>query len=245
MAETPKNIARDEFVISVEHAIRRRTTKKILGDLESDWQHPLDDHAELREQFDEQVNRAIALAGWAPFHHSRKAADTAGTEIIHEPWRFYHLDRGSCLALLEKIDDVLPPDVRRGKIPGLLSGAGALIQVTWLPESSSEAPAEVSQSKLELHNQEHLAAASAAVQNLLLAAEAQGLETYWSSGGMLRDERIFELLAIPAGERVLGSIFIAPPVGLFNGGIDVKPGALRESRAAPDRWCRRVRLDEK
>ncbi len=37
-----------------------------------------------------------------------------------------------------------------------------------------------------LTNVEHIAAAYAAIQNLLLAATARGIRNYWSSGGVLR-----------------------------------------------------------
>jgi len=237
MTLPPKNVSRDDLIRSVDHVVQSRETKKVLGQVDSDWQHPLDSAPENQQGFDESVKRAIAVAGWAPFHHSRKSMCVENQSEIHEPWRFYYLDRAACRILLSKIDEVLESDVRRGKIPGLLSGAGALVQVTWLPEPMGE-----DTKKIELRNQEHLAAAAAAVQNLLLAAEARGMETYWSSGGLLRHEQIYALLSIPDSEELLASVFLTPPLKDFADGVEVNPGGLRSLRAKPEKWCRDVKL---
>ena len=237
MASNPRDISRSEFVRGVDHVIQSRETKKVLGLVDLSWRHPLDDSDDDQRNFDNAVQSSIAVAGWAPFHHSRKAMCVTNESEIHEPWRFYHLDRAACRTLLSKIDDVLDSDVKRGKIPGLLAGAGALVQVTWLPEAASEDSA-----KLELRNQEHLAAAAAAVQNLLLAAEARGMATYWSSGGLLRHDRIYELLGISVSEKLLASVFLSPALENFAGKVEANPGALRSLRAAPEKWCRTVKF---
>lgn len=242
MANPPDQFSREQFVQCVDHVIQSRMTKKVLGDVQSEWQHPLDDSTHALREFEENVRSAVAVSGWAPFHHSRKESCVDGEQTIHEPWRFYHLDRSQCVTLLRKIDDVVPADVRRGKIPSLLSGAGALVQVTWIPESVDDSNDD--EGKVELRNQEHLAAASCAVQNLLLAAEARGLETYWSSGGLLRSARIFDLLGISVNERLIASVFLAPPVSEYNNAIETKLGALRTSRADFERWCRKVVLTD-
>ena len=61
-----------------------------------------------------------------------------------------------------------------------------------------------------LANMEHIAAAAAAIENLLLAATARGVSNYWSSGGVLRSQIVRQLLAIPPAEIVLGAIFFFP-----------------------------------
>ena len=250
--------SREDLKRSVDYVIRCRETRKILGDTESEWDHPIDCSASLRSEFDLEVKGAIATAGWAPFHHSRKALDVMGRDRIHEPWRFYHLDRSNCVKLLGKIDDILDSDVRRGKIPGLLAGAGAAVLVTWLPESTpgestpgESTPGESTPGaggpdpdKLRLRNEEHLAAAAAAVQNLLLACEARSMATYWSSGGLLRDSRMFRCLEIPPDQRLLAAVFLAPPLDEFRDRVDCKSGSLRDVRADWSKWCRSVVLGD-
>jgi nitroreductase len=76
------------------------------------------------------------------------------------------------------------------KIPKLLAVAGAAILVTWLPDP----PTSGEVLELTDNNMEHVAATAAAVQNVLLAAEARGMFSYWSSGGILGDGDVFDWL---------------------------------------------------
>lgn len=108
------------------------------------------------------------------------------------------------------------------KIPRLLAGADALIMVTWLPDPSSTGEPELS-----TNNIEHIAATSAAIQNLILAAEARAMYTYWSSGGVLRDAEIFDFLGIPHTQKLLGAIFLA---STEQATIEPAPGANRDKR---------------
>ena len=90
---------------------------------------------------------------------------------------------------------------------------------------------------LSTGNVEHIAAASAAVQNLLLAATARGWESYWSSGGVLREPAVFERLGMDARELPLGSIFLSPDVA--HGAIRID-GGLRDERGEVEGWVRWV-----
>ena len=115
------------------------------------------------------------------------------------------------------------------KIPRILSGSGAVVLATWLPDPSATGGAP----ELTENNQEHIAAASAAVQNLLLAAEARGLRTYWATGGILKDKDVFGWLGIPANQILLGAIFMAPtelPHDML------ETGSWREKRGEPSNW---------
>jgi len=108
--------------------------------------------------------------------------------------------------------------------------------VTWLPEpenSSSEVEAE----RRALKNEEHVAATAAAIQNLLLAATARNIDSYWSSGGALREKACFEVCKIPEQERLLGAVFLAPEMPGREG---VRPGKLREKRGTPEQWMTSV-----
>ena len=230
----------DAAVPSVDAAIRARRTAKLLRDPDA-GATPAPLSATERATLDEM----IALAGHAPFHRRADASHRDGTLDSIVPWRFHVLERDACHRLLDALrrraddDDPDPKWTRAAssKIPALVAAAGALVQVTWLPNPpAADAPA----TGIDDDDVEHVAAASAAVQNLLLAAEARRWYAYWSSGGILRDPDVFALLGIAPAERLLGSIFLAPPGATFDRELG---GGLRERRGEPSGWSRRVTLD--
>jgi len=55
---------------------------------------------------------------------------------------------------------------------------------------------------------EEVAAASAAVQNMLLGAAAAGIASFWSTGGMTHHPALREYLRLGAEDIVLGLIFL-------------------------------------
>jgi nitroreductase len=208
----------------VEGVIRERRTSKVLAD------EPLPT-ADTREA----VEALVATAGWAPFHRvaARVHQESAAlTSIV--PWRFYLLDAPGCRALrralLERGD--------KSKVPRMLAAATALVQATWLPNPPKGPVTGLFEATEE--NMEHVAAAGAAVQNLLVAATARGFRTYWSSGGPLRGAEAFGWMGIPAGEILLGSIFLFPD---DTGDAEVNPGSHRDRRGTPAHWSRWVELD--
>lgn len=236
MAQPPPSISREAFVSTVDHVIRERKTAKILRDPE---------HCEATgdlTQFVEAVRACVEVAGWAPFHKvAHKETHLGGTLTSVVPWRFYILEKPMCCALIAHLHAQADeqPDSKwsrawRSKIPKLLSGAGAAVLVTWLPDPSPSGDMP----ELSENNIEHIAAASAATQNLLLAAEARGMYTYWSSGGILRDDDLFEWLGIPRSQMLLGAIFLSPDDAVY----DVnEPGGLRASRGSVDDWSVTIR----
>lgn len=209
---------------TVDRVIRARRTTKVLADVAL----PAVDARRTVEEL-------VAVAGWAPFHKpaARVHLEPGGmTSIV--PWRFHLVDAPGCRALRE----VLLERGDRSKIPRLLGAAAALVQGTWLP-NPPRGPVEGLFEATE-ENMEHVAAAGAAVQSLLLAATARGIPTYWSSGGVLRGAEAFGWLGIPAGEILLGSVFLFPAE---HPGAEVNPGAHRDRRGAPSDWSRWVEVD--
>lgn len=207
----------------VDSVIRERRTVKVLAD----EAFPVTD---IRPA----VEALVAAAGWAPFHRvaARAHLDGALTSIV--PWRFYLVDADGCRALRETL-------LARGdksKIPRMLAAASALVQATWLPNPARAEHTGLFEATEE--NMEHVAAAGAAVQNLLLAAQARGIPNYWASGGALRGAEAFGWMGIPAGEILLGSIFLFPTE---TAGAEVSPGSHRNNRGAPLDWARWVTLD--
>ncbi len=210
----------------VDGVIRARRTSKVLA------AEPLPLPAEGARQ---TVEELVAAAGWAPFHKPAARTHTEAAALASiVPWRFHLLDAPGCRALRQEL-------LRRGdktKIPPMLGAAAALVQATWLPNPPKGAPAGLFEPTVE--NMEHIAAASAAVQNLLLAATARGIPTYWSSGGVLRGPDVFGWMGIPADQVLLGSIFIFPR---DTRDAEVLPGSHRDRRGPPGNWSGRAELD--
>lgn len=178
------------------------------------------------------VDELIELAGWAPFHRPCDTSHQSDSQLPgNVPWRMVALDAASCRVLREQ----LPAD-RAGKLPGMLASADALIQVTWLPNPAAGELADGQLFEPSLANMEHIAAASAAVQNLLLAATQRGIPNYWSSGGaLLREPAVFAALGIPAQEILLASVFLFPSDAQ---GAEVVGSKLRKLRPSPAAWSR-------
>jgi nitroreductase len=175
------------------------------------------------------VEAMVAAAGWAPFHRAC-AAGRVG-ESAPEPWRVHMLDKGGCLALLAALDGFHKAP---GKIANMLAAADALLLVTWLPEGGRDwAASEM--------NMEHIAAAGAMVQTLLLSATERGIGSYWSSGGVLATAQALDALGAGEGEVLLGAIFLWPDVPE---GVEAAPGKLRAQRRPLEDWARWVKADD-
>ena len=77
------------------------------------------------------------------------------------------------------------------------------------------------------------------VQNLLLMLTAHGMGTYWSSGGKLREQAIFDYLNIAHHERLLAAIFVEYPE-MRDESKQRKRGSQRENRG--EDWIRELQL---
>lgn len=212
--------------MQTDDAIRSRKTIKILA---SDGL-PIGDHRQV-------VNEILSLAGQAPFHRACEERHRQPNSLNGiEPWRFYALDADACRKLRTKI-----PLENAGKIPAMLAAADALIMSTWLP-NAAEVPDMDGEPGFAatINNMEHIAAASAAIQNLLLAATARGVSNYWSSGGVLRSEQVFSQLGIPRSQILLGAIFLFPKEF---GDAELATSKLREHRSSREAWSRWVSLE--
>ena len=212
--------------VKVDDAILQRRTEKVLAASNL----PISDCSST-------VNELLNLAGKAPFHRACEDAHRRSSSLEGiEPWRFYALSASDCRQLRLRI-----PRENAGKIPAMLAAADALIMVTWLPNGSQpQSSGEDPEFPLTLTNMEHIAATAAAIQNLLLAATARGISNYWSSGGVLRSPRVFEMLKIPAIEILLGAIFLFPQE---YADAELVTSKMRSMRTPPQQWSRWVTLD--
>ncbi|MBX2870061.1 MAG: nitroreductase family protein [Acidiferrobacterales bacterium] len=212
---------------SIDEIIRSRKTSKILSTVPLEGGIP---EAELAVMME--------IAGMAPFHIAVSPEHRNGdATTCLVPWRFYVVPKPACLAIRQYLIEAQD----KSKVPDMLAATDTLVQVTWCPDPVD--PGFETTERWEYcpsrNNMEHIAASAAAVQNLLLVATQRNIASYWSSGGPLRSESVFQLLNIPQNEVLLGSIF------LFKGDtsaedVEIKPGKMREKKGALNEWCRWV-----
>ncbi len=229
MTQPPQELSASQLEFAVDQVIQARKSVKVIGDV--------DNIPEIPEGFFEEVQAAIKVSGWAPFHFTAHESHLDREMNSWVPWRFYALDQKNCLSLIDAL--IAHPELGMNKntaILRMIAAYGALVLVTWLPEPETAASKE-EVARRALKNEEHVAATAAAIQNLLLAATARNIDSYWSSGGALREKACFELCKIPEQERLLGAIFLAPEMPDREG---VRPGKLREKRGTPEQWMTSV-----
>ena len=211
----------ESLASAVDTVAKQRRTLKVMGDLNTP--------ATIPEGFTQLIEEAIDVASWAPFHYPANEVHLDSKMDSAVPWRFYAFQQSDCLQLANQL--IAKGEVRseQAGIIRMMAAAGTLILTTWLPDPDS-LPSNIR----EQRNTEHIAAASAAVQNMLLAATARGVQTYWSSGGALGGEVCFGLCQIPQREKLLGAIFMFPQSAIES--FDGKPGANRDKRGELDQW---------
>ncbi len=208
---------------ALSSVIQRRKTTKVLADPAD----PVSLNREKLESVEAAVRESVRVAAMAPFHHDRK------TDGLAEPWRVTILWNETCRCLATELPGliVLPPNNR---LPNLMSGCAAAVFVSWLP---AEAMAD---SEKEQHvNVEHVAATGAYVQNLLLLLEAQGLESYWASAGLLASPAVLNRLNFPDNQKVLAVVYVGVP-GSGKPGTQRLGGKNRVNRGDAGRLTREI-----
>ena len=142
----------------------------------------------------EVVEKLLQAAVQAPNHYKVR------------PWRFVVLMGEG----LNKLGDVMATSqqARHPEFP-----LEAFDKCRTLPQRTPviiavgvDKPSEVK--VLELEN---VAAAAAAIQNLLLAAHAMGLGAKWRTGEWARDEKVKEFLGFQTDQQIIGFIYIGYP----------------------------------
>lgn len=212
--------------LTLAEILNQRKTSKVLANIDN----PLLPVGLERSKIDQW----LAAAGQAPFHYP---AERGHREDLTSPvpWRMYKFDASASRNLLEDLKINAP---EASKILNMLAACDGLILATWTPDAPQTG--ELGKSNLfeaTERNMEHIAAASAAVQNLLLLATEAGWRTYWSSGGVLRTPKIFDRIGISNTEILLGAIFIYPQ---DVGDAEIKDGKLSDVRGDVHDWSRWV-----
>ncbi len=229
--------------MTVDSAIKNRKTQKVLAN--EPWAIHLG-----QSEVTQLVNELLELAAFAPYHFKSHEYYTSKGELNSSlPYRFYILDSVNCRLTSRYIRE---QGIVAGKVKNMLDAADVLFLVTWLPESldAEEMENKVPNEQREavpfegnLKNMEHIAAGAAAIQNVLLAATAKDIPTYWSSGGQLRNKRLRNYLGISLDEVLLGTIFLFPKDSEQRDAT-IKPGSLRDQGKEIPTWSQWIRLDE-
>jgi nitroreductase len=134
---------------------------------------------------------AIEVARWAPNHR------------LTEPWRFYVLGRTTLSAVVDLAVEL--EIAKKGEKAGplrraRLEGVPGMFVLT--STSSDDA----------LTDRENYAACCCAAQNLMLYLWRQGIGVKWTTGGITRQQRFYELLGIDASkESVVGLFWYGVP----------------------------------
>jgi nitroreductase len=134
---------------------------------------------------------AIEVARWAPNHR------------LTEPWRFYLIGPTTAAAIIELAAEIdtakkgsRAGDARRERLKSI---PGFFVLTS---RRSDDA----------LLDREDYAASACAAQNLMLYLWQRGIGVKWTTGGVTRDPRFYELLAVDSSkETVVGFFFYGVP----------------------------------
>lgn len=142
-----------------------------------------------------QIQRWIDYAVWVPNHH------------LTEPWRFYVLT-GHAQARLAQIRAeetrkkyANKPQVERVAQRDYREYAEAPAIVVVVQQASEDA----------IQSEEDYAACALATYNMMLAAWAEGVGSYWATGRLSRAQETAELLGLKAGDRIVGIVRLGYP----------------------------------
>jgi nitroreductase len=142
---------------------------------------------------DETVNQLLSLADYAPTHGRT------------EPWRFYvyggealqRFGREHAELYWQNTAEDKRQEATFEKLKQNVEKASHLVIAVMSRGANVKIP-----------QVEEVAAASAAIQNVLLGAEALGIASFWSSGGMTHTQALKTYLHLQAEDIILGLIFL-------------------------------------
>lgn len=162
---------------------------------------------------DDQLARWVELATWAPNHK------------FTEPWRFTVVRQASLPAVSAAIRDRLVATAgadadaleaahkQAGKIAGILQGAGGAIAVR-----QRRTPDNPERDK------EDFAACACAIQNIQLAAWADGFGSYWTTSPHILG--VPHAFAVQDGELLVGVVVLGQPAAEMKAFRPSAPEAL-------------------
>jgi len=140
-----------------------------------------------------QVWELVSLANWAPTHG------------LTEPWRFKIYAGGQvqifCREHANLYQNNTPPEkFKQDKFDKLVHMGDQASHIVIAIMHRGNLPA--------IPQLEEIAAASCAVQNILLGATAMGIASYWGSGGMAYHPVMQQYLSLAPEDLVLGILYL-------------------------------------
>ena len=142
---------------------------------------------------DDIIERLVEAGHYAPNHK------------LTWPWRFTLVGENGRAAIAARSVEIKSEgreltDTQIAKIRSKILDPGALIVVSQI------------RCENEFQSKEDYAAVSCAIQNISLAAHAEGLGTKWSTGGITRDSKTYEVCGIESGdEEIVGFLWLGKP----------------------------------
>jgi len=142
---------------------------------------------------DEEIKQLLQLANWAPTHG------------FTEPWRFivYSGDavQQFCRQHAEVYKQATPSEkFNTGKCQKLQQNGDKASHIILVYMKRGDNP--------NITELEEICATAAAVQNILLGAEALGIATLWSTGGMTLHPSIKTFLSLAEEDVMIGLLYI-------------------------------------
>ena len=141
----------------------------------------------------EKVDQLLALADWAPTHGRT------------EPWRFF-VYAGAALKQFgidhanlywQHTGEDKRLEAKREKLEHNVDKASHAV-IAVMKRGANEKIPQV----------EEVAAASAAIQNILLGATALGISSFWSTGGMTHKNELKDYLGLNADDIIMGILYL-------------------------------------
>lgn len=165
----------------------------------------------------EAIESRSSIRTFAPDEPSRAqvgrlldAAVRAPNHKLTQPWRFVVV-RGEAKRRYAEIRR----EHRARKVEPGEAGAAAKIEKTYREHLDTPLFIFVLQRLTDdaVRREEDYASVMMAIQNLMVAATAEGLGSYLRTGGILEEPAVRELVGAAAGERVAGIVSLGRPAG--------------------------------
>lgn len=159
-----------------------------------------------------KINELVQLADWAPTHGRT------------EPWRFYTY--GSDKVTIFCKDHA---ELYRSHTPAENFQQGTYDKLLHMGDQASHVLVAVMQrgDNPKIPVLEEVAATAAAIQNLLLGAEALGIAAYWGSGGMAYKPAMKIYLNLVEEDTVLGVLYLGYTDAPAKAGVRKTPAASK------------------
>jgi nitroreductase len=146
----------------------------------------------------EAIEELLEAAAWAPNHH------------LNEPWSFFVIAGDERF----RFGEAMAEDMLRDLPDRNADAARAIVEAQRQKACRSPVIIVVASEPAvgpKIVEVENVAAVSAAVQNLLLAAHARGLATKWSTGAPARSEHVKAFFGLSPRHELIGFIYLGYP----------------------------------